>query len=148
MGGTRGGRGGRVTAPRRPQVEEPQGSGDDTGLNAIRLLCGGTGTVTSSQGAWGKWGRTQFCPRGHLVAFRLRTEERQGRGDDTAANALDFRCSQGHLLQGAGTPWGSWGAWSPPCAPGGICGLQTRVEPPQGRGDDTALNNVRFFCCQ
>ncbi len=57
-----------------------------------------------------------------------------------------FRCSEGEL-QGDGTNWGSWGGWSQACDGKGICGIKTLVEEPQGRGDDTALNDVRMFCC-
>ncbi|NXU58410.1 VMO1 protein, partial [Turnix velox] len=43
---------------------------------------------------------------------------------------------------------GNWGNWSLPCPQlGGVCGLQTRLEPPQNGGDDTGLNDVRLFCC-
>uniref|UniRef100_A0A671PAD6 Vitelline membrane outer layer protein 1-like n=1 Tax=Sinocyclocheilus anshuiensis TaxID=1608454 RepID=A0A671PAD6_9TELE len=58
-----------------------------------------------------------------------------------------FICSQGHLLLGDGTHWGDWGDWSQTCQGKGICGIKTRIEMPQGRGDDTALNDVRMFCC-
>ena len=45
---------------------------------------------------------------------------------------------------------GGWGNWSDPqfCDPGWyICGLEQRVEPRQGDGDDTAMNAIAFYCC-
>lgn len=49
------------------------------------------------------------------------------------------------LLVGDGLSWGRFGLWSKSC---NICGLQTKVEPPRGLRNDTALNNVQFFCCK
>ena len=45
--------------------------------------------------------------------------------------------------------WGGWGGWSMCTNNRMVCGIQTRVEDPQGGGgnDDTALNAVRLLCC-
>ena len=83
------------------------------------------------------------------MAFRLRVETLFAEiGDDTAANDIDFVCTDAASTVRYGNspaPWGSWGDWSKPCA-NGIRGINARVEPPQGSGDDTALNDVRFIC--
>ena len=46
-----------------------------------------------------------------------------------------------------GGPWGSWGTWSDTCDVVGICGIETRVDLERGSGDETALNDVRMYCC-
>ncbi|XDV37967.1 hypothetical protein PO909_007477 [Leuciscus waleckii] len=141
------------------KVERPIGAGDDTALNGIRLLCvdrskGSSGSherhasIESDLGHWGEWTDIKWCHSGFLKAFQLRVESHQGFAyDDMAANNIRFTCSDGFLLQGDGTAWGDWGNWSPKCKGTGICGTQTRIEAPQGSGDDTALNDVRMFCC-
>ncbi|XP_064223682.1 vitelline membrane outer layer protein 1 homolog [Aotus nancymaae] len=136
------------------KVEPSQGRGDDTALNGIRLHCalrnalGNAHVIESKSGRWGEWSKPLWCPgSGFLVAFSLRVEPPIGRGDDTAANNVRFRCSDGKELEGPGLSWGDFGDWSPPCAKG-VCGLQTKIEGPLGSGDDTALNDVLFFCCR
>uniref|UniRef100_A0A8C1N6M7 Vitelline membrane outer layer 1 homolog a n=1 Tax=Cyprinus carpio TaxID=7962 RepID=A0A8C1N6M7_CYPCA len=137
------------------RVEDPI-QGDDTALNGIRLHCVASkgssdsyrdySSVQSDVGSWGRWTDIKWCPSGFLTAFQLRVERSQGDGDDTAANNILFRCSQG-TLHGDGTNWGDWGTWSQTCEGKGICGLKTRIEVPQGRGDDTSLNDVIMYCC-
>ncbi|KAK2850888.1 hypothetical protein Q5P01_007164 [Channa striata] len=138
------------------KVEDSQGGGDDTALNGIRLYCvdpnnnvnGDYATVESSVGRWGEWTPVKWCVSQFLASFMLRVEPLQGWGDDTGANNIKFNCSRsGAELEGDGMEWGSWGNWSIKCPEDAICGLQTLLEPPQGTGDDTALNDVRFFCC-
>ncbi|KAK7143012.1 hypothetical protein R3I93_014235 [Phoxinus phoxinus] len=130
---------------------------DDTALNGIRLDCVDRSkdssnlhvyaSIESDVGGWGKWVRKQTCPSGYLTSFQLRVESDQRSGDDTAANNIRFTCTGGAVLEGDSTDWGDWGEKSLTCEGKGICGLQTRVEGRQGRGDDTALNDVRMFCC-
>ncbi|XP_028660102.1 vitelline membrane outer layer protein 1 homolog [Erpetoichthys calabaricus] len=133
------------------KVEEQQGRGDDTALNAIRLYCSSSSSsypdyyIQSGAGRWGSWTNVQWCSYGFLTAFKLKVEKYQGSGDDTAANDIIFKCSNGDFIPGNGQIWGEWGETSNSCSKG-IRGIQTRIEEPQGDGDDTALNDVRFFC--
>uniref|UniRef100_A0A8D1L4F5 Vitelline membrane outer layer protein 1 homolog n=1 Tax=Sus scrofa TaxID=9823 RepID=A0A8D1L4F5_PIG len=137
------------------KVERPQGiPGDDTALNGIRLHCArgnaelNTHVVESQSGRWGVWSEPLWCPGGgFLVAFSLRVEAPVTPGDNTAANNVRFRCSDGTELQGPGLAWGEFGDWSEPC-PKGVCGLQTKIERPRGLRDDTSINDARFFCCR
>ncbi|XP_017347669.1 vitelline membrane outer layer protein 1 [Ictalurus punctatus] len=135
-----------------------QGFWDDTALNGIALQCskpiGLTGyvedytTIRTDEGSWGTWTENIWCPSGVLKSFQLRVESYQGVfRDDTAANNIRFTCTGGNVLEGSGMTWGSWGTWSSDCDGTGICGIQTKVDPPQGIWDDTSLNDVRFYCC-
>uniref|UniRef100_A0A8C1QV72 Vitelline membrane outer layer protein 1-like n=1 Tax=Cyprinus carpio TaxID=7962 RepID=A0A8C1QV72_CYPCA len=131
---------------------------DNTALNGIRLHCVDPSkglsrsyedyaSVQSDVGSWGQWKKIQWCPFGFLTAFQLRVESPQGIEDDSAVNNIRFRCSGGSLLQGDGTFRGNWGEWTSTCEGRGICGIKTRIEEPQGYSDDTALNDVRMYCC-
>ncbi|XP_026052771.1 vitelline membrane outer layer protein 1 homolog [Carassius auratus] len=139
------------------KVEAPVGQADDTALNGIRLYCVGSGNLTDSYpsyckvqsdvASWGQWTDITWCPSALLTAFQLSVEPPQGNADDTAANNIMFRCSNGVSQLGNGTDLGDWGDWSDTCEGTGICGLRTLVELPQGNGDDTALNDVIMYCC-
>ncbi|KAF1639873.1 Vitelline membrane outer layer protein 1, partial [Eudyptes chrysocome] len=130
----------------RALVEPSQSGRDDTALNSICLHCQDDSTFLCLLFIrWGTWTSFQVCPVGYLISFSLRTEKSQGGGDDTAANNIHFRCSDATVLVGDGLARGRFGPWSKSC---NICSLQTKVEPSQGLQDDTALNNVKFFCCK
>ena len=82
----------------------------------------------------------------------LKVQDYQGTDrDDTTANDLQFRCSNtgdfDALKTDNGGPWGTWGCWSDVCSDTGICGIETRVDLQQGSGDETALNDVKMYCC-
>lgn len=98
---------------------------------------------------WGHWNDPLQCPPGsYLIGFSLRVERvRRGVSDYMGATNLRFVCSDGRVLEGQGLPWGEYGAWSPSCRKG-LCGIQTKQEAIRGvLMDDSALNDVRFFCC-
>ncbi|XP_067418822.1 vitelline membrane outer layer protein 1-like [Emydura macquarii macquarii] len=132
------------------KVEEFQGPGvalDDTALNGIRLYCTDGSSIESTVGPWGQWSRHILCPKSNLMSFSLTVELPQGDADDTAANSIHFRCSDGTWVFGGKLFWGTADAQNSRCSSGAICGIQTKVQTYQGRGDDTALNDVKFFCC-
>lgn len=131
------------------KVEGRQGGGDDTSVNAVALYCSkNRGYVTSSQGRWGRWESNKVCRNSVITGVAIKSEKSQGLGDDTAANNFVFYCRNRQRLFGRGNAWGTWSRWA--LCPRGtaICGIQTMVEGPQGRKDDTALNRARFFCCR
>ncbi|XP_066449950.1 vitelline membrane outer layer protein 1-like [Eleutherodactylus coqui] len=139
------------------KVEAKQRAEDDTALNGLRLHClNKTETkrskqteylIKSAEGPWGEWSATQWCPEGHLISFSLQVEPPRRGMDDTAANNIMFQCSDYEILLGDGRHWGVYGRWSGKCMKG-ICGIKTKMEYPQGTGDDTALNDVQLTCCK
>uniref|UniRef100_A0A670XMD9 Vitelline membrane outer layer 1 homolog n=1 Tax=Pseudonaja textilis TaxID=8673 RepID=A0A670XMD9_PSETE len=125
------------------RVEPHQKILDDTAVNNI----GNAYLSLSFFSRWGTWTTQLFCPKGYLVSFSLKVESHQKILDDTAVNNIQFKCSGGANLIGFGTKWGQFGPWSDSCSVG-ICGFITRVQDKQGIGDDdTALNDVLFYCC-
>ena len=81
----------------------------------------------------------------------------QGSNDDTSANYIKFHCRDFMNSTSAETEmvkppghgaWGAYGSWSDSCPQdSAVCGIQARIEPPQGSGDDTGLNDIKLFCC-
>ena len=109
--------------------------------------------VCSKHGNWGDWSEPQICPaNSFLSGWRQNVEGRQGNGDDTALDNVEYRCRNVKTwqltkdLKVEAEEWGTWSRWKE-CPEGQfICGIQTRVEDPDG--DDTALNDIKHQCCK
>jgi hypothetical protein len=136
------------------RVEPPQGSGDDTALNAVALYCRDRngrdmGRVSPHAGFWGSWVEGTYCPQGAFIThFQLKVEPWQRSGDDTAANSVAFWCSNNQRIEASGGPWGRFGEWQWGGPNAAICGVRAKVEPQLGSGDDTALNDLEFTWCR
>ncbi len=101
---------------------------------------------------WGQWSNKFSCPVGSYVGgYSMRVEPPQGRGDDTALNAIALHCyDRGGYRVAKLVPhpgiWGNWGREAH-CPPGTYArGFQLKVEPLQGTGDDTGANSLKFIC--
>ncbi|XP_069505882.1 vitelline membrane outer layer protein 1 homolog isoform X1 [Ambystoma mexicanum] len=134
------------------KVDPPEGIADDTSLNGIRLVCAGPNkenqrTIESGVGKWGAWTPVSWCPGGFMRSFILRMDPYHGSFyDDTAANNIKSLCTKGPTIEGIGLDWGRYGPMSELCKKG-ICGLQTKIDPPRWFTDQTGLNDVKMFCC-
>ena len=135
------------------QVEPDRGGGDDSALNNVSLICSDPQAtdIKSHPDQWGGWTKRQKCKlKGdYLTGARMRIEPDQGSGDDSGANDVQFRCrgADTNPSEGGGI-WGVWGA-NVECPAGtAVCGLSIRMQPPQGKGDDTAMNGLKLHCCR
>lgn len=133
----------------RSKIEPSIGRGDDTAMNGIELICNDQKRISSTVGPWGNWAESfSICPNGKfLIGFEMRMERSQGRGDDTATNAVRMICEDFNIIKSRESSWGEWSMINLCPAKFFICGLKTQVEPSQGKGDDTSLNNILFYCC-
>ncbi|OWA51872.1 putative Vitelline membrane outer layer protein 1-like protein [Hypsibius exemplaris] len=104
---------------------------------------------------WGTWSTPSFCPsKEFVVGMQLRTEPDQGSGDDSALNAIRFLCARvpynGGPETSTATPhdgfWGTWGKKFYCKNDEYAVGFQLRSEKDQGKGDDSAANNLRLLC--
>ena len=136
------------------RVQKPQeGSGDDSGGNAVCLECRKVENPCSKHGKWGDWSDPQICPaNSFLSGWRQNVEGNQGDGDDTSLDNVEYRCRDIETWQRTkdlkveAAEWGTWSRWKE-CPEGQfICGIQTRVED-QTR-DNSALNDIKHQCCK
>lgn len=104
-------------------------------------------------GYWGAWGAEVFSNQ-RVVGLQVRLEGPQdGGGDDTSLNGIRIKSrefdntNETDRLVESGI-WGEWGPWVTIPDSHYICGLEVRMEDPQGAGnDDTAMNGLRMFHC-
>ena len=98
------------------------------------------GYTTLDKGNWGHW---DHCSEGHhVMGMRLKIESNQGRGDDTALNAIRLTCTDGEELVSAEQKWGDWQDYTQ-SADRTITAVQLRSEQ-HFSGDNSAANGVRF----
>ncbi|RMZ96911.1 vitelline membrane outer layer 1-like [Brachionus plicatilis] len=175
--------------------------GDNTYLNAIRLICDDTAStqIQSGEGAFGSWytkksgakrsirntnssvsarrfsALIKFLPdilglvgkaaqvalffskeklskgcddMGKFVGFEFEAEPRV-RGDDGAGLTIKMNCESGDKVFFSTYASVMERKYTEKFCPDGeaICGIRTQIEP-KISGDDTALNNVDFYCCK
>merc|ERR1712012_535489 len=127
----------------RLMVEENQGVGDDTALNAVELDCYNSEdekvrTISSSQGDFGEWGHHSYCSdRQVLTGISFRSERPETKTTDGE-----------HLRSDNGAIWGTWSSKVECPEFMAICGIKTQVQEYQGLWeDDTALNALVLYCC-
>ena len=119
---------------------------DDTSMNAIRLTCSdGTELISDNEGEWGTWGNKVTSPYG-IFGVTFRTERDQDNGDDTAANGIRFKDMNDVEYSPGDGNWGDWSGYFY-CNPGTVVsGLRLKIQTYLVEGDDTALNEVQFYC--
>ena len=136
-----------VTGFRTKVDKTEKGIHDATSLNAIELKCNKGKRITSKQGKWGEWCNEDTCKNGYVNGFRFKVEESQGTfRDDTGANGIELKCSDGQTLKSAEGKWGEWSDFI--YCPSGkyICGIKTQVVDSRGVADDSALIDVILYC--
>ena len=122
---------------------------DNTGLNAICLICNDGKEICSAQGDKGTWHEDIAHSSSGFKGFEIQFQDKQGAWDDTAVNNIGLHALDGQWKKLNLNMPGEWVAIHG-CKPGYIiCGLKTRVEASSWYNtDDTALNGVIFRCCE
>lgn len=137
------------------RFENSQGGGDDTAANGLKLkYCGLSDWYNQQEqtiwnGNWGGWKGWVMCSYGKYIgAARVRFEDSQGGGDDTALNGLQIYCVDKNWINWEfktvyNGNWGQWKGWSYRWNKL-VKGARVRFEDNQGGGDDTAMNGLQF----
>ncbi|XP_045182470.2 vitelline membrane outer layer protein 1-like [Mercenaria mercenaria] len=127
------------------------------------LLESGNRNVTkvlkvTNGGQYGYWSAAEYCPPGTFASgFSMKNEADQFNGDDTALNAIKLTCTDtsghaqlGYQVTSGEGPFGSWSKEEKCQQQSGmhnfLVGFSLQVEGPQGNGDDTSANYIKFRC--
>merc|ERR1712038_1558956 len=149
---------GETSIPHPPQIDSMQQVLESEDVDPTRSRSPsnyGTEDITVYSGNWGGWKSWQQIPyKGYYACgAELRVEDKQGLGDDSAANGLKLRfCNYDQWnkqLQDVMVYPGKWGSWKGMvmCPRGRyIAGARVRYEDPVGAGDDSALNGLSIWC--
>jgi len=137
------------------KFEDSVGGGDDTAANGVRLkFCRSNNwysqvTETIYDGRWGKWKGMKMCPPNYYIfGAKVRFEDSIGGGDDTALNGLMIYCRRKSGYATSVMVYeGIWGEWKPAVWSYSklVTQAEVRFENSQGRGDDTAMNGLKFI---
>jgi len=76
------------------KVEGAQGSGDDTAVNDIKLMCRDGAERGGEGGPWGRWRKwSAHCGLNTVICgLQTAVEKKQGKKDDTGLNDVRFHC--------------------------------------------------------
>lgn len=151
------------------KIETRQGSGDDTAINRLAVICGPpdgsrNGQYYLCQGLtnWGDWSDAIYCPPNYyIVGFNQVSDDDSGsHWDDCGVSMYRFICRgpglRGNHITSLLTPnhniWGSWGSNIQQCSHGqAMCAYDVRSLPYQGDGywdDNMGITDTNFYCCE
>eukprot|EP00727_Mastigamoeba_balamuthi_P009739 m51a1_g5388 putative myotubularin isoform x2 (3422) ;mRNA; f:19358-31913 len=152
---------------------------DNTAVNGVKLYLapnhpGGSTTMSSEMGEWGRWSMDHYCGNDaqgrqrYIAGYQVRYQPPQGTSsDDRSVVNLRFFCRSEYEsnLQGRWIPdYDTYHFnWEPmldyvsnhlvssemKCSDYGVVtAIQTRIEGNQGRDDDTSLNGIAVACSE
>ena len=123
--------------------EEKGWKGDDTGINAIRLICDDGEELVSAEGHQGEWSEP-MKGKGIMIGVQFRSDG-DSLSDDAATAGVRFMDwnRDEYIYEGY---FGKWQDWKECPHTSAIIGFQTQVEGYKTFRDNTALNRVRFIC--
>ena len=98
-----------------------------------------------TEGYWGDWKGQRICPH-HRYVYGLSQKSERENHDNSALNGVAFYCRGGSWVSSGQQKWGDWGTKSYCAGPHNYAvGFAVKIEAEQGRGDDSAANEVQVM---